>query len=205
MNLPSWAGHVNAAVIRINKLPVDYSPAQFGYLVGSTGSARTLAALMDDGDADEAELTRRLTGDGLNYDCHLDNLRNEGLIQCEGNILRAHPGLTTKVAMLTVYQYTRRPQMGAPFLAFAAQAWTIHRPSTKGPDHPIAGKRNHLIPADAAGTAEIAEDGTLRVITQAAGASQAVQHGQLPERPGQSIPGHIRRLRLRPVYIQPTG
>ena len=138
MNLPSWAGHVNAAVIRINQLPADYSPAQFGYLVGSTGGARTLAALMDDGDADEAELKRRLTGDGLNYDAHLDNLRNVGLIQCEGNILRAHPGLTTNLATLIVYQYTTTPRMGAPLLAFAAQAWTVHRPSTKGPDRPMA-------------------------------------------------------------------
>ena len=32
----------------------------------------------------------------------------------------------------------------------------------------MAGKGNHLIPDDAAGTAEIAGDGTLRVITQAA-------------------------------------
>ena len=131
MNLPTWAGHLDAVLLDHGPLPENHNPAHAGDLLSATARAQLLATLIEEGPGDREEILHRFQRDRSTLcpvGCRM--LADAGyiIIEPQTKVVSAHPALSTDMATIEVHCLERpTPTDAEAILQFAHKLhWQGH-------------------------------------------------------------------------------
>ena len=182
LNLPTWAGQMDAVLLDHGPLPLDMDPAETGDLISATKHANLLATLIEIGPGNRQDLLQRFESDHLRLEpdaCR--RLLKAGYIQVntDTKVVSVHPAIGFTMATIEVHTLDHPSQNhGEAILQFA------HRLFHQGRDLTPTGH----VPASAASYLN-AVGRTLEAETMAADPEQ--EH-ETPHRPGWINAVHVR-------------
>ena len=147
MNLPSWAGYLDAVLLDHGPLPGKLRPAHAGDLLSASAAAHLLASLIDEGPGNREDLQERMKRQGgrlCPVNCRA--LADVGYIQVDAatGMVSAHPGIHTGMATLEVHLLDQPSQAGFDsIMQFAHRLfWKRHDLTPK--DHRPVGTAAYL-------------------------------------------------------------
>lgn len=137
MNLPSWAGHLDAVLLDHGPLPEGLHPAQAGALLAASAVAHLLGSLIDEGPASRQELQARMKREGgMLCPVNCRSLTNAGYIRADATtgIISAHPGIGTGMATIEVHLMDQPSQAEFESIARFAHRlyWKQHELTPQG-------------------------------------------------------------------------